>query len=307
MNKKPLKIYILGISGYLGTSFAAYLCSHGYIVQGTRVDVSNLPVLRDAFRQTRPDIVINLTGPSAYPTIDWCEDHKEESAKMLVAAPVNIVLAALECGAYPIQVTSGCIYSGGPDHEFTEEDAPNFFGSFYSRMRIASEQALRELPVLLARIRMPISTVPHPRNFINKITSYKKVISIPNSVTVLEDLWPGLMKLGEYKKTGIINMTNDGYIEHKNILAAYKRVVDPTHDYEPISIQELDGPGGITKAKRSNCVLSVVKRKNLGIDMPALRGTRLDKLLRKYKKYLTLENNIRSAVLAQGSSAKSGG
>ena len=285
----PLRsIYILGASGYLGAASAAYFRSKGYTVFDERVDVSDLPALRSAFTRTKPLTVLNLTGPAANPTIDWCEDHKEETVKMLVAAPVNVALAALPCGAYPIQISSGCIYSGGPEHEFTEEDAPNFFGSFYSRMRIISEQALRELPLLVARIRMPISAIPHPRNFIAKIASYKKVISIPNSVTLLEDLWPALESLIEKKVTGVVNMTNDGFLEHKAVLDAYKRIVDPAHTYELISLLQLEGPGGITKAKRSNCVLSVAKRKSLGITMPALDKARLEALLREYKKHLTL-------------------
>jgi len=37
---------------------------------------------------------------------------------------------------------------------------------------------------------MPISSDFHPRSFIGKITKYKKVINVPTSVSVLEDLLP---------------------------------------------------------------------------------------------------------------------
>ncbi len=288
MNPTALKLCILGAGGYLGSSAVSYFRAQGHTVFDDRIEVSDFSALRSAFANQKPDVVINLTGPAANPTIDWCEDHKEESVKMLVVAPVNVVLAAIECGAYPIQISSGCIYSGGPEQEFTEEDAPNFFGSFYSRMRIASEQVLRELPVLTARIRMPLSSTPHPRNFITKIAAYKKVISIPNSVTVLEDLWPGLLTLIEKRVTGVVNMTNEGFIEHRAVLGAYRRIVDAAHTYEPISLEELQGPGGITKSKRSNCILSALKQKSLGVRMPALDEGSLEALLREYKKHLRL-------------------
>jgi len=287
-DNKNTKIYILGASGFLGSSCYKYFQSRGYRIIDTRVDVSDLSSLRTAFKSTRPDVVLNLTGPPANPTIDWCEDNKEETVKMIVCGPINFTLASIEAGAYPIQLTSGCVYNGGIEHQFTENDEPNFFGSFYSRMRIVGQKALGELPVFQARIRMPISEIAHPRNLINKIVSYKKVVSVANSVTLIEDLWPAMEKIISLKPVGILNMTNEGYITHKQILEAYKKTVDPTHVYEPITMEQLEGPGGITKAKRSNCVLSVEKAKKLGILMPALNELRLTEIMKKYKESIKL-------------------
>lgn len=283
-DNKNIKICILGSSGYLGGMCSQYFKLAGYDVISDRIDVTDLPALRSAFRSVKPDVAINLTGPPTNPTIDWCEDNKEETVKMIVAGPINFTMASIESEAYPIQLTSGCVYNGGIERQFTEEDEPNFFGSFYSRMRIVGQKSLAELPVLQARIRMPISRISHPRNFINKIASYKKVISIPNSVTLLEDLWPAMEKLISLKPVGILNMTNEGYIEHEQILKAYKKIVDPAHSYEPITLEQLHGPGGITKAERSNCILSTDKAKSLGILMPRLDNARLAKLLQDYKK-----------------------
>ena len=282
MSQKP-KIYILGASGFLGNRCAEYFRSHGYSIFNNRIDVTDLRAFEWAFEFLRPDIAVNLTGPPANPTIDWCEDHKEETEMMLVTAPSNFAYAALKWNVYPIQVTSGCVYTGGPEYAFTEEDEPNFFGSFYSRMRILAQKALAELSVLQARIRMPVAAFPHPRNFITKITSYRRVISAPNSVTFLDDFWPALEQLIKIRMVGILNLTNEGYTEHKQILEAYRKFVDPDHDYEPISLEQLEGPGGITKARRSNCVLSVEKAKSLGINMPTLTEERLEEIMKKYK------------------------
>lgn len=282
-NTKKPSVYILGASGFLGSECAKYLHSQGYQVLTNRIDISNSGLLRKNFKLDKPDVVINLAGVRAYPTIDWCEDHKEETVAINVAGAMDAMLAALEAGAYPIQISSGCIYSGGPERLFTEEDEPNFYGSFYSRMRIVLQKSLAELPVLCARIRMPISVTSHPRNLINKITSYPRVISIPNSVTLIEDLWPALERLIEIRATGILNLTNEGYVEHDQILRAYKEFVDPSHTYERITLEQFEGPGGIAKAKRSNCVLSVEKAKSLGISMPALDKVRLKEIMERYK------------------------
>ena len=280
-----MKFYILGASGFMGSRCADYLTKEGHDVLTDRLDVTDFPSLKQAFERAKPDVVINFAGVRAYPNIDWCEDHKEETVLVNVGGAINAMLAALSVGAYPIQVASGCIYTGGTEKEFTEEDVPNFRASFYSRMRIVMQEALAELPVLQVRIRMPLSVHAHPRNLITKIASYKKVISVPNSVTLIEDMFPALARLSELKPTGILNLTNDGYLTHADILEAYKQIVDPDHAYELIDVKELESH--VTKAGRSNCLLSNEKAKQLGISMPAIAGERLNEVLRAYKQSLS--------------------
>ncbi len=281
-----IKFYITGVTGFLGASASTYLRLQGHEVISDRVDVTDFSSLKQAFQKHSPDVVINFAGVRAYPTIDWCEDHKEETVAVNVTGAINVALAALEAGAYPIQISSGCIYSGGPETPFTEEDAPNFFGSFYSRMRIVLQDALKELPVLQLRIRMPMSRHAHPRNLINKIASYPKVISIPNSVTLVEDFFPVLQKLATLRPTGVLNMTNKGYLTHKDILEVYKEIVDPNHTYTLISLEELEGKGGITKAQRSNCVLSTEKAETLGVGLPPIDTARLREIMLDFKQSL---------------------
>ncbi|KKT82520.1 MAG: hypothetical protein UW79_C0005G0045 [Candidatus Yanofskybacteria bacterium GW2011_GWA2_44_9] len=267
----------------MGSRFVDYMKGKEFEIITEKLDITDLSNLRKSFKKIKPDVVINFAGVRAHPNIDWCEDHKIETVQVNVTGAANAMLASLEIGSYPIQISSGCIYSGGIESEFTEDDQPNFYGSFYSRMRIVMQDLLKELPVLQVRIRMPISSFFHPRNTITKLISYKKVISIPNSVTLIEDLYPALERLIDIKPTGILNLTNEGYISHEQILKAYKRIIDPGHKYQLISLNELDGPGGILKAKRSNCVLSAKKAKGLGVGMPRLTDERIEEIMRKYK------------------------
>lgn len=278
------KVYIVGATGFLGGAFAAYLQEQGVPVVTDRVDVTDGGAVRAAFERERPDVVVNFAGVRAEPNIDWCETHKPETVAVNVGGALTVMLAALEVGAYPIQIASGCIYHGGPEHAFSEEDAPNFTGSFYSRMRIVMQDALRELPVLQARIRMPISRRSHPRNLINKLINYPKIISLPNSATLIEDLWPVLVKLFELRPTGILNLTNDGYTDNAAVLEAYRAVVKPDHQYAVISEAELYQT--LTKAERSNCVLATDKLHSLGLALPALDAARWREIMTDYKQSL---------------------
>lgn len=271
----------------MGGLFIDYLKAKGHTVYSDKIAIEDLNALRTAFTEKKPDVVVNFAGVRAQPHIDWCEDHKEETTLVNVAGSINVMIAAMEVGAYPIQIASGCIYDSGVEKACTEEDTPNFTGSYYSRMRIAQQIAMQELPLLYARIRMPLCAFPHPRNFITKIAGYEKVINIPNSMTLLEDLFVALEDLStrEEKVYGILNLTNDGWVDHKTVLDAYKNIVKPDHTYIQISLEELQGPGGITKAKRSNCILSSKKAESLGLSFPALTPERMNKVMEIYKKY----------------------
>ena len=55
---------------------------------------------------------------------------------------------------------------------------------------------------------MPITNIDESRNFITKITNYQKICSIPNSMTVLPELLPYLVKLLKMKYTGTLNFKN---------------------------------------------------------------------------------------------------
>ena len=103
--------------------------------------------------------------------------------------------------------------------------------------------------VLNLRIRMPIVGYHNPRNFITKITSYSKICSIQNSMTVLEDMIPVLVSLSKQKITGTINLTNPGTIEHNEILQMYKDYVDPTFVWNNFTLEE---QSKILLSERSN-------------------------------------------------------
>lgn len=80
---------------------------------------------------------------------------------------------------------------------------------------------------LTLRIRMPISADLTARNFVTKIVNYAKVVDVPNSMTVLEDLLPVAIKLAQKYECGIINFCNPGVISHNELLQMYKDLVDP--------------------------------------------------------------------------------
>ena len=137
------------------------------------------------------------------------------------------------CDEMDIHMTlfaTGCIYEydelhpvGGPG--FTEEDKPNFDGSFYSKTKAFVEEMLKSYSTtLVLRVRMPISDDLNPRNFLTKIMKYDKIVNIPNSMTVLTDMLPISLIMAERGLTGIYNFCNPGVVSHNEWLGFIRQI-----------------------------------------------------------------------------------
>ena len=257
-----MKIVIFG-SGFMGHHFLNHLkAKHDVVLSDMRIE--GVESLRAYLADQKPDAVINAAGKTGRPNVDWCEDNKGETLFSNVTAPLILAKVCEEMDIHMTHIGSGCVYEGGPESVYTEEDAPNFDGSFYSRTKEWLETMLSEFPVLQLRLRMPLDGEPGPRNFITKITKYEKVISIPNSISVVPDFLEAAETLIEKGETGVFNMTNPGFITHAEILDMYKEIVDQDFEYSVMSLNELEK---ITKARRSNCVLSADKMLAAGAKM----------------------------------------
>lgn len=156
---------------------------------------------------------------------------------------------------------------------FTEEEEPNFKGSFYSYTKTLAEKLLRVYSnVLLLRVRMPISDDLHPRNFITKISKYERVVNIPNSMSVLHDLLPASIEMTVHGLKGVYNFTNPGVISHNQILDLYKQYIDPSFTYKNFTLEE---QAKILAAGRSNNELDATKLieacKEFGIVIPPIQ------------------------------------
>ena len=254
--------YIIFGNGYLGNKFKNTLGTEAAI---SLADIGNIDEVREVLKNEKPEVIINCAGQTGSPNIDWCEDHKDETMYSNVTGPLVLAKACSELSIFMVHLGSGCIYQGDNNGAgFSEDDLPDLknIPSFYSLTKFISEHMLKQFPILQCRLRMPLDSEKSPRNFITKITTYEKVISESNSMTVIDDLIKATITLAEKRKTGIYNITNPGSITHKEILDMYKEVVNPNFTYTLIPTEMLK-----TKAGRSNCVLNTDKLAREGIHL----------------------------------------
>lgn len=253
---------LFGKTGWIGGKLIELLKEQGktfYLAESRTYDRES--VLRE-IEQYKPTHILNAAGVTGRPNVDWCEDHRLETLRSNVIGTLTISDICALKGIHHLLYATGCIFEYDDAHPiggagFTEEDSPNFHGSYYSHTKAMVEDMLKAYPnTCTLRVRMPISDDLSPRNFITKIVSYERVVNIPNSMTVLTELLPISLIMAERNLVGIYNFCNPGAISHNEILDMYKAVIDPSFTYTNFTVEEQDK---ILKAKRSNNTLDHTK------------------------------------------------
>jgi len=231
--------------------------------------LQNRETLAKELDDIKPTHVLNAAGITGRPNIDWCETHKPETIRTNVIGTLNLADLCYERDIHCTVYATGCIFEYDDKHTlgsgigFTEEDTPNFAGSFYSQTKGYMEPMLKCYPnVLILRVRMPVSDDLFHRNFVTKIVKYEKVVNIPNSMTILAEMLPASLAMAEKGLTGVYNFTNPGVISHNEVLDLYKKYIDPTYTYQNFTVEE---QANVIVAARSNNELDTTK---LMRDMP---------------------------------------
>lgn len=271
-----MHILLLGGQGYMARKFKA-IYPNALL---SAADIADPGAVARVLDHEEPDVVINCAGKTGVPNVDWCEEHKAETLRSNVTGPLVLLEECGKRGIYWVHLSSGCIYEGqrgqrrqegqlGMKGEkewegWTEEDEPNFTGSFYSRTKAWSEKTLREFPILILRLRMPFDGSPHPRNLITKLSNFERVLDAANSITCLDDFLKAADELIARRATGIYNVVNEGVISPFRVMELYREIVNPEQKFERLLLSSLSQ---VIRGKRSNCILSTAKIRGEGIAM----------------------------------------
>jgi 3,5-epimerase/4-reductase len=277
-----------GKTGWVGQQLVALLQQQGHTALCAAARLENRGAIIAELETYNPDFVINAAGITGRPNVDWCEDHKEETIRANVLGALNLADITFIKGIHLTNISTGCIYQYDEKHPlksgigFTEEDEPNFAGSFYSHTKILAEKLIRCYPhVLHLRLRMPIADDLTQRAFVGKIIHHKKLVDIPNSMAVMHDLLPLIIDMTQKKYTGIYNFVNPGTLSHHEVIELYKQYINPTHQYESFTVEEQDR---ILKAPRSNCELDATKLLSLYPNIPSIKES-IVKVFERMKKW----------------------
>ncbi|MDD5568795.1 MAG: sugar nucleotide-binding protein [Candidatus Omnitrophica bacterium] len=273
MNKK---ILILG-KGFIGEklqkAFDCAICSSF---------IRNFKDAEKIIKKYNPKIIINCIGSTGKNNVDDCELDKDATLLANSFVPFILAEAALRNNIKLVHISSGCIFkfNYSLDKPLTEDKTPDFFGLFYSRSKIYSELALAELSrkynILICRIRIPLLNQPHPKNVLDKLIKYRKVITLRNSVTYIPDFIRALEHLLKIDARGIYNLVNKGGLSYPELMEVYRKYA-PDFKYETIDFRKL-------RLVRTNLLLSTRKLEKTGFKVRPIDSV-LEECVKEYLKY----------------------
>jgi dTDP-4-dehydrorhamnose reductase len=299
-----MNILIIGANGWIGSQFQKILNKSTdikYNISTSRAD--NYDDLEIEINNIKPTHIISFIGRThgtingkEYSTIDYLEEKGKlkDNIRDNLYAPLIILELCKKYNIHYTYLGTGCIFEYDKEHikcqenlqednvkGFHENDQANFFGSSYSIVKGFTDKwmNINKDYVLNLRIRMPITDTYNKRNFITKITTYEKICSIENSMSVLPELLPLVLDMMKNKTHGTVNLTNPGVISHNEILEMYKEIVEPTFKWTNFEIEE---QSKILKSDRSNNYLNTDKLQKLYPNVKNIKDAVRD-CLYKYK------------------------
>lgn len=304
-----MNILIYGGNGWIGSQIVDFLLKNNIQHIRSNVRAENAMDVENELIVYAPTHVLSLIGRThgmignkVINTIDYLEEDGKlvENLRDNLFGPMALSLLCDRMEIHYTYLGTGCIFEYDDEHPYEEElngfdenSMPNFFGSGYSVVKGFTDQLMRMMRgTLNVRIRMPINSENNTRNFITKITTYKKICSIANSMTVLPELIPLMIDMMSNYRTGTINLTNPGLISHNEILGMYREIVDPNFKWVNHTIDEQNH---ITLSKRSNNYIDTKKLQEWYPEVSSIRDA-VRKCLEQYPKPYEPLNNIRLLV-----------
>ncbi len=237
-------------SGFIGGHITAELQKVGMHFMVSKTRVYDYNAVKEEIQVYNPTAIINAAGLATPTNIDFYED---QIPQLLMTNTVgNVMLAALceEFNIHYVTIMSGCIFDS-QKRVYSDLASPNFTGSAYSKNRVETEALLKNFRnTCIVRIRMPISSDFHPKSLITKLASFDSITNLRNSVTVLDDCIPMIVRIILKRHTGIVNLVNNGTVTNAYICFLYRKMVNHSKTFK------LANPEQLHTVPRSNCILA---------------------------------------------------
>ncbi len=294
-----MKVLVFGHKGWIGGMMCDILQNNNINFVNSQVRANNKQEVENELLSVQPTHVMSfigrthgVIGEKKYTTIDFLEQKGKivENVRDNLFSPMVLSILCKKHNIHFTYLGTGCIFKyddqhphGNEETGFTEESLPNFFGSGYSVVKGYTDELMHlfDDSVLNLRIRMPITDDLNVRNFITKITTYEHICSIPNAMTVLDELLPYVLDMAKNKLTGTVNLTNPGLVSHNEILEMYREIVDPSFTWKNFTPEE---QAKILAADRSNNCLDTNKLSTMYPQIKNIKESVKDTLLRMKEK-----------------------
>lgn len=288
-----MKIGIVGSTGYVGQAFQSYCALHGIaLVAIGREATSSADSLARTIERARIDFLVNCGGYTGKPNVDACESNRTDCLYGNAVLPGILRKGCEQVGLAWGHVSSGCIYNGKrfDGRGFTEEDPPNFCFrqnqcSFYSGSKALGEEILglgtKELApkCYIWRMRIPFENSNNPRNYLQKLLGYDRLLDAENSLSNLTEFVAACIDCFRLRVPfGIYNLTNPGSVTTRQVVEMILRSGISRKEFHFFKDEE-EFMRVAAIAPRSNCVLDSSKAVNSGLKLTPIRDSLQETLL----------------------------
>ena len=210
---------ITGSSGQLGTALTQELSSRGLPFMATvsrDLDITQNPLVQEFVGQLAPNVIINC---AAWTDVDGVESNEELAARVNSDGAENLAIAAKNCGAKLIHVSTDYVFSGNTHEPWLEDSLKNPESSYGRTKADGEDRVLRAYPENSMIIRTAWLYSPWGKNFAKTMTrlaldgkSEVRVVNDQNGQpTSATDLANQIVSLALSQTTsGIFHGTNSG-------------------------------------------------------------------------------------------------
>ncbi len=212
------RILVVGAKGMLGKDLMEVLHSSlaGDQVVGwdiEEIDIREKDPSIAKILELRPEIVIHI---AAYTDVDGCELNKEKAFSVNGEGTKHVALAASECHAKMVYLSTDYVFDGEKRGPYVESDAPHPL-NVYGHSKLVGEEYVQALVRDFLIIRTQWLYGPFGKNFVLSILQQareKSVLSIVDdqtgSPTYTVDLSRAISTLIQSNARGVFHAVNSG-------------------------------------------------------------------------------------------------
>jgi dTDP-4-dehydrorhamnose reductase len=209
-----MRVAITGSKGQLGLALQRVLTQEDLLlIDLPEHDITDLSAIVRTISLFRPEIVVHA---AAMTDVERCEQDPEMAYRVNALGTRNMAVAAQECGASLVYISTDYVFDGGRDDPYWEFDDPNPL-SVYGRSKWAGEQFVRSLAPRHYVARTAWLYGQGPRNFVETVLrlarergSLRMVTDEIGSPTWAPDLAQALSRLIQLPAYGTYHLVNAG-------------------------------------------------------------------------------------------------
>jgi dTDP-4-dehydrorhamnose reductase len=257
---KKMKLLITGASGLFGSKLAQIAhkqdtqvyCGYnqtkqqlGYPIQ---FDVSNLDQVEDAFKKTKPDVVVHAASLT---NVDLCETNKKLAWKTNIVGTQNIIQQAKKNNTHVIYISTDYVFNGKTGN-YTETDIPDPI-NYYGLTKLEAEYHIHTLKnYTIARPSVIFGSTPASgkTNFvlwtINMLKNNQKIKAATNQTTnptLNTNLANMILEIAKRKIKGVIHTSGATPISRYDLAIKIAKTFDLNQDLiEKTSIEAFNFP-----------------------------------------------------------------